>query len=85
MLTVEKLRKIANEAFDNDEWVCMVSGDVFTITKLVYQHDIEELVGGMSDIDYYEEEAAVVDEDGTVYTDADHAKDWNYFKNTMGI
>ncbi len=85
MLTVEKLRKIANEAFENDEWICMVSGDVFTITKLTCQYDIEELVGGMSDIDYDEEETAVVDEDSTVYTDADYAKDWNYFKNTMGI
>lgn len=85
MLTVEKLRKIATEAYENDEWICMVSGDVFTIAKLSCQHDIEEIVGGMDDIDYGDEEISVVDKDGTIYTEADHAKDWNYFKNTMGI
>ena len=86
MLTVEKLRKIANEAFDNDEWVCFKSNDIFTITKFVSEEEIEYLLNQMMDMVDEDEEATIADcEDGTIYTDADHAKDWNYFKNTMGI
>ena len=30
-----------------------------------------------------DEDASIFDSEGFIYTDADHAKDWNYFKNTM--
>lgn len=89
MLTVEKLRKDAQEALDNGEWLCLVSGEIFTITKINCQQDIEELVENMIDTNIgerEEENLAICDNtDDTVYTDADHAKDWNYFKNTMVI
>lgn len=88
MLTVEKLRKIANESLDEGDWLCLKSGDVFTLYKIENQADLEELLGEMED-DIEEDglTSCVVNiaEDNTVYTDADHAKDWNYFKNTMGI
>lgn len=84
MLTVEKLHKIANEAFKNDEWLCVLSGKIFNITKLYSQEDVEELVACMSDVVCGEDEdASILDSEGFIYTDAATAKDWNYFKNTM--
>lgn len=88
MLTVEKLRKIANESFEDGDWLCLKSGDVYTLYKIESQTDVEELLEDMEDD--VEEDGLTpcivnVAEDNTIYTDADHAKDWNYFKNTMGI
>ena len=86
MLTVEKLRKIATEAYENDEWICMVSGEVFEIFKCNSQEEIEEMMEDFTELEADEDdEYSVVDTKGIIYTDADHAKDWNYFKNTMGI
>ena len=87
MLTVEKLRKIANESFEDGDWLCLKSGTVFTIFKMECQQDVEELMDDMYDSTLTEEgESYIVNRtDSTAYTEADHAKDWNYFKNTMGI
>ena len=89
MLTVEKLRKIANESFEDGDWLCLRSGDVYTITKLYWENDVEDLMKNMVEVESGEngEESCMVidDSDDTIYIDADHAKDWNYFKNTMGI
>lgn len=88
MLTVEKLRKIANESLDDGDWLCLKSGDVFILYKIENQADLEELLGEKED-DVEEDglTSCVVNiaEGNTIYTEADHAKDWNYFKNTMGI
>ena len=84
MLTLEKLRKIATEAYENDEWICMVSGEVFEITKVGSLDEIEELVESHTEGEC-DGETFLCDMNGYFYTDADHAKDWNYFKNTMGI
>lgn len=87
MLTVEKLRKIVTEAYENDEWICVLTGDVFEIFKVNNQEEIEQIMDDVVDIS--DEEGAFVEVYDKVqdvwYTDADHAKDWNYFKNTMGI
>lgn len=85
MLTTEKLRKIATEAFENNEWICMVSGELFTIVKINCQEDIEDLLKNMEDCVEDEKEYVFYTTDRTLYAEADHAKDWNYFKNTMGI
>ena len=87
MLTVEKLRKIVTEAYENDEWICVLTGDVFEIFKVNNQEEIEQIMDDVVDIS--DEEGAFVEvydkAQDVWYTDADHAKDWNYFKNTMGI
>ena len=87
MLTVEKLRKIVTEAYENDEWICVLTGDVFEIFKVNNQEEIEQIMDDV--VDFSDEEGAFVEVYDKVqdvwYTDADHAKDWNYFKNTMGI
>lgn len=84
MLTMEKLCKLAQESFDNGEWICMLSGEAFTITKFNSQEEVEIFLSDMEDY---------ADEDGNnvvwdkhsddLYTDVSYAKDWNYFKNTM--
>lgn len=85
MLTVDKLHKIATEAVENDEWICLVSGDVFTIYKLTGEEEVNELLENMSDYQQDDNNYIVDNYDDTIYTEADYAKDWNYFKNTMGI
>lgn len=85
MLTVDKLHKIATEAVENDEWICLVSGDVFTIYKLTSEEEVNELLENMSDYQQDDSSYVIDDNDDTIYTEADHAKDWNFFKNTMGI
>lgn len=91
MLTVESLRKIAQESLDNDEYICLKSGDTYTISKIQSVEELEEFIEELEDIPDYDpntEENVIVgvgDCDEYVYTEADHAKDWNYFKNTMEI
>jgi len=85
MLTKESLRKNANESVDNDEWLCLVSGETFTIFKCNCQQDVEELVDSMVEINDVVEPCLYDSREHTYYTEVDHAKDWNYFKNTMVI
>ena len=89
MLTVEKLRKIVTEAYENDEWICLRSGGNYSIFKLQSKDQLENFMSNMIENVYIQNGVEVYEvddaEDNTVYTDADHAKDWNYFKNTMGI
>jgi hypothetical protein len=44
-----------------------------------------ELLENMSDYQQDDNNYIVDNYDDTIYTEADHAKDWNYFKNTMVI
>ena len=85
MLTVEKLRNIANEALENNEWICMASGEMFSIFKVEDQEDVDELLGIMEDGSLDDIPVIYDITEDSIYTDADHAQDWNYFKNTMGI
>lgn len=91
MLTVETLYLIAQSAFENDEWFCLVDDKSMAyITKFNSENEIDELLKDTlnlfvaNDIDGEPISDDVYDNNtGKIYVSADHAKDWNYFKNTM--